>query len=171
MRFGISGKYRRGLARGAAIVLAGGLTAGCSSDVMRFQDSILTGDSRSVQPAPASQAYPGDYAQQQVDTMSTGSIASAPRRGGILNRAGLVPRPTSNVSAGGGQVYAAAPAAPVYNAYPAASQPSLPPASSGRVSSGPALAPVTRASLDTTVTGSTPPRAAAAIAAQPAPQN
>ena len=75
MRSGISGKYRRSLAHGAAIVVAGGLLAGCSSDVMRFQDSILTGDSRAMQPAPASQAYPGDYAQRQVDTMSTGSIA------------------------------------------------------------------------------------------------
>ena len=146
--------------------MVGGLAAGCSSDVMRFQDSILTGDSRPVQPAPVSQAYPGDYAQ--VDTMSTGSIASAPRRGGILSRAGLVPRPQGNVSAGG-QVYSAAPAAPVYNAYPAASQPSLPPASSGRVSSGPALAPVTRAALDTTVTGSTQPRSPAPVASQPAP--
>jgi murein DD-endopeptidase MepM/ murein hydrolase activator NlpD len=167
MRSGISGKYRRSLAHGAAIVVAGGLLAGCSSDVMRFQDSILTGDSRAMQPAPASQAYPGDYAQRQVDTMSTGSIASAPRRGGILQRAGLVPRPQGNVNAGA-PVYSAAPVQqPVYNSYPVAAQPSLPPVSSGRVASGPALAPVQRASLDTTVTGSTQPRTPAAVAVQP----
>lgn len=174
MRSGISGKYRRGLARGAAVIVAGGLMAGCSSDVMRFQDSIFTGDARPVQPAPSSQAYPGDYAQ--VDTMSTGSIASAPRRGGILQRAGLVPRPQDNVSSGT-PVYSPAPSAPVYgNPYPVASQPSAP-ATSGRVVSGPALAPVTRAALDTTVTGSTPPRTAtpapapavAPVAARPAP--
>ena len=150
--------------------MATGLVAGCSSDVMRFQDSILTGDSRPVQPAPVAQAYPGDYGQ--VDTMSTGSIAPAPRRGGILQRASLVPRPQGNVSAGG-PVYASAPvpvhsAAPTQqphygNAYPVASQPALPPASN-RVTSGPALAPVSRAALDTTITGSTPPRVA-----QPAP--
>ncbi|MCO5145795.1 MAG: peptidoglycan DD-metalloendopeptidase family protein [Aquamicrobium sp.] len=173
MRSGISGKYRRSLAHGAAIVVAGGLLAGCSSDVMRFQDSILTGDSRPVQPAPVAQAYPGDYSQ--VDTMSTGSVAAAPRRGGILNRAGLVPRPQGSVSAGG--VYAQAPVQqPVYNnSYPAAAPQSLPPVStgsmsSGSVSSGPALAPVTRASLDTTVTGSTQPlRTPAAAAVQPVP--
>src|SRR5690606_25583669 len=137
---------------------------GCSSDVMRFQDSLFTGDSRSVQPAPVAQTYPGDYGQ--VDTISTGSVATTPRRGGILPRAGLVPRPQSNVSAGG--VCAQAPAAqPVYNPYPAAAPQGLPPVSSGRVAPGPALAPVTRASLDTTVTGSTQ-RSPAAIAAQPA---
>jgi len=158
MRSGISGKYRRSLAHGAAIVVAGGLLAGCSSDVMRFQDSILTGDSRAMQPAPVAQAYPGDYSQP-VDTMSTGSIAPAPRRGGILQRAGIVPRPQGNVSAGGAPVYT--PAAPVgqptYNAYPAAAQQTLPPVSSNRVGSGPALAPVARAPLDNTVTGSTQP--------------
>lgn len=139
--------------------------AGCSSDVMRFQDSILTGDSRAAQPAQVAQTYPGDYAQ--VDRISTGSIAPAPRRGGILQRAGLVPRPQGDVSSGA-PVYAAA-AAPVYNAYPSAPRSSLPPVSGGGVTSGPALAPVTRASLDTTVTGSTPPRTPAAAAVQPAP--
>ena len=137
--------------------------AGCSSDVMRFQDSILTGDSRAMQPTRVAQAYPGD----RVDTMSTGSIA--PRRGGILQRAGLVPRPQGNVSTGA-QVYAAAAPvhapAPVYNAYPAAPQSALPPVSGDRVMSGPALAPVARAALDTTVTGSTPPRAAAPVVQQ-----
>lgn len=127
--------------------------AGCSSDVMRFQDSILTGDSRVAQPAQVSQAYPGDYAQ--VDTISTGSIAPAPRRGGILQRAGVVPRPHGNVSSGG-QIHAAAPA--LHTSYPSAQQPSLPPVSSGGVTAGPALAPVAHASLDATVTGSTPPR-------------
>ena len=148
--------------------MATGLVAGCSSDVMRFQDSILTGDSRPVQPAPVAQAYPGDYGQ--VDTMSTGSIAPAPRRGGILQRANLVPRPQGNVSAGG-QVYAAAPVQqPRYgNPYPAAAQPSLPPASTHSVASGPALAPVSRAPLDNTITGSTPPRTPAVAAVQPVP--
>jgi hypothetical protein len=107
MRSGISGKYRRSLAHGAAIVVAGGLLAGCSSDVMRFQDSILTGDSRAMQPAPVAQAYPGDYSQP-VDTMSTGSIASAPRRGGILQRAGLVPRPQGTVRAAAAPVWTGA---------------------------------------------------------------
>jgi murein DD-endopeptidase MepM/ murein hydrolase activator NlpD len=169
MRSGISGKYRRSLAHGAAIVVAGGLLAGCSSDVMRFQDSILTGDSRAMQPAPVAQAYPGDYSQP-VDTMSTGSIASAPRRGGILQRAGLVPRPQGNVSAAAAPVWTppAAVGQPVYGSAPQTLAPAYP----SQVTRGPALAPVARASLDTTVTGSTPPRdpAVAAVApARPAP--
>src|SRR5690606_27332522 len=136
MRSGISGKYRRSLAHGAAIVVAGGLLAGCSSDVMRFQDSILTGDSRAMQPAPVAQAYPGDYSQP-ADTMTTGSIAPAPRRGGILQRAEHVRRPQDNISAGCAPD--STPTAPVgqptYNAYPAATQQTLPPVSSNSVDS------------------------------------
>lgn len=134
---------------------------------MRFQDSILTGDSRVTPSTQVAQAYPGSYGAG-VDTMSTGSIAPK-RGGGILQRAGIVPRPRGDVSPGGqrasSQIYAAAPVAPTYhqpvqNAYPA-TQSALAPATPG-----PALAPVTRASLDNTFTGSTPPRTPAA---QPAP--
>src|SRR5690606_12921974 len=81
------------------------------------------------------------------------------------------PRPQGDVSAGGAPVYASAPVRqPVYNAYPAASAPVSAPA----VTAGPALAPVARASLDTTVTGSTQPvrspaPVAPAVVQQPAP--
>ncbi|MEO3998976.1 peptidoglycan DD-metalloendopeptidase family protein [Mesorhizobium sp. CAU 1732] len=110
------------LARGAAVLLIGGLAAGCSSDVMRFEESILTGSARpGQQVASAQQAYPGDTAQ--VDRTYTGSVASSGRGGGILNRAGINPRPQGDVQAGGTmmagavgqntypqqQVYAAAP--------------------------------------------------------------
>src|SRR5690554_2922554 len=108
MRLAVSGKYQRVLMRGAAVLLVGGLAAGCSSDVMRFQDSILTGSSRTPQPVPQVQPYPGDHAQ--LDQTYTGSVASAPRRGGgILNRAGIVPRPQQDV--GGGMMVASAPPA------------------------------------------------------------
>lgn len=127
----------------------GGFAAGCSSDVMRFEDSIFTGDSRAQQTQATYQAYPGDYSG--LDQTSTGSIGQTPRRVGILNRAGLVPRPGDNVQAGG-QMVAQAPAQN-WQA-PAAAQPLYAPQSSGSVTPGPALAPVVRSSLDATPTGS-----------------
>jgi murein DD-endopeptidase MepM/ murein hydrolase activator NlpD len=151
MRFAVSGQYRRVLSRGAAVFLMGGLAAGCSSDVMRFEESIFTGSSHGQQPQQQSaQAYPGDYAN--VDQTSTGSIAPAPRRGGLLNR--LVPRPQNGM---GGQQAAQgswnAPQQPTYSQapQPVYSQPTYP------VSSGPALAPVVRQSLDNTSTGAIQP--------------
>lgn len=150
MRFAVSGQYRRVLARGAAVFLMGGLAAGCSSDVMRFEESILTGNSHAPQQQVA-QSYPG--APYGVDHTSTGSISSAPRRGGLLNR--LTPRPRQDL---GGQ-YAAAPSQNTWQqpaqVYPAPSSP---------VSSGPALAPVVRSSLDPAPTGSVQPAPAPAPA-------
>src|SRR5690606_10379361 len=131
------------------------------SDVMRFQDSILTGSAhQSQRQAPVNQAYPGDTAQ--LDQTYTGSVASSGRRPGLLNRAGLIPRPDGNVGSG-------IAAAPVQNPYPGTAQPTYAAAPVGQVSSAAALAPVTRTSLDTTVTGSTAP-ASAAPREQPMPQ-
>lgn len=167
MRLAVSGKHRRVLARGAAIVFVAGAAAGCSSDVTRFQDSILTGSSRPQQAAPVHQPFPGDYAQ--LDQTTTASVQSAPRRGGgILSRAGLNPRPYGDV---GGYAVAAAPTQgyPAQQAYPAVqqAQPVYTQPSRQAVTTGSALAPaVTRSSLDATVTGSTPPSAPL----QPAPQ-
>ena len=149
MRFGVSDHYQRVLLRGAAVLLVGGLAAGCSSDVMRFQDSILTGSAHPGQrSAPASQPYPGDA---QLDQTHTGSIAGQ-RRAGLLNRVGLAPRPQGDV--GGGWATASSPA-PVNNPYPVQQPTYAAAAPSGQVSSGTSLAPVTRASLDSTPTGST----------------
>ncbi len=173
MRLAISGKYQRVLMRGAAVLLLGGVTAGCSSDVMRFQDSILTGSSRPAQAAPQAQPYPGDYAQ--LDTTHTGSVSAAPRRGGgLLNRLGA-PRPRDNV--GGSVQMAAAPVNPypgnVTQAYPVQQQPVYTPPAQAAVRSAPLLAPaVTRSSLDTTVTGSTAPvRQPPAVQPAPVVQN
>ena len=147
MRSGISGKYRRSLARGAAIALAGGLMAGCSSDVMRFQDPGLTSNYGTNQPVQTAQTYSDNYGAG-VDGMSTASITQ--KRGGILQRAGIVSRSQNQ-----GAVYSAAPAAPSYpaNNYPAAASSNLPP-----VSSGPALAPVTRSSLGNTAQSTAAPQ-------------
>jgi murein DD-endopeptidase MepM/ murein hydrolase activator NlpD len=169
MRLAVLGKHRRVLTRGAAIVLVAGAAAGCSSDVTRFQDSILTGSSRPQQAAPAQQAYPGDYSQ--LDQTTTATVASAPRRGGgILNRVGLNPRPQGDV---GGYSVAAAPSPsyPAAQPFPSAqqAQPVYSAPARQAVTTGSALAPVvTRASLDATVTGSTPQIAPVAQATQQA---
>ena len=158
MRSGVAGNHRRRLTHGAALIVLGGLAAGCSSDITRFQDSIVTGSSRAVtQAAPAHQPFPGD-----VDQTYTGSVSQQPRRGGgILGRAGLTPTPSANVGGQAGMAVAA------QQPYPQAVQP----APTGAISSGPALAPVARSALDTTVTGSTPPvQQAQPLPSTPAPQ-
>jgi murein DD-endopeptidase MepM/ murein hydrolase activator NlpD len=132
------------LARGAAVLLVGGLAAGCSSDVMRFEESILTGSSRpGQQVASAQQAYPGDTAQ--VDQTYTGSVARSSRGGGILNRAGINPRPQGNVQTGGTMM--AAPAGqntyPQQQVYAAAAQPGYTPPMTGQGVTSSTLPPVT----------------------------
>src|SRR5690606_17206642 len=87
MRFSILKQFERKLARGAAIALVGGLAAGCSSDVTRFQDSIFTGStSRSPQVASgASQPYPGGgYQSASLDSTYTGSVDRAVRPNGLV---------------------------------------------------------------------------------------
>jgi len=162
MRTGVAGNHRRRLAHGVALIVLCGLAAGCSSDITRFQDSILTGSSRAQpQVAPASQPFPGD-----VDRTYTGSISPQPqaqRSGGILGRAGLVARPAERVGGGGMGV---ASSQPVYQ-QPQQAQ-AVP---TGVVSTGPALAPVARSTLDSTVTGSVAPvQQAQPLATPPAHQ-
>ena len=162
MRIAARDGLQRNLARGAAVLLVGGLAAGCSSDVMRFQDSILTGSSRTTpQQAPVAQAYPGD--STGLDQTYTGSVSrAAVRPAGILERSSLIPRPEGHV---GGTSVAQAPA----NPYPAAQQPIYrQPAQPAPTAYG---GGVQRASLDNTVTGSTLPPATPmrAAPAQPMP--
>jgi len=148
MRFAVTDRLRSSLVRSAAIFVVGGLAAGCSSDVMRFQDSILTGSSRPTpQPAPMAQAYPGDYAN--VDQTHTGSVGRSARSMNIFSRSSLIPRPAGDVGVAG---------APVHNPYPGTQQAAIyQPAPVQPVAS----APVQRSSLlDPTVTGSTPPASA-----------
>lgn len=73
MQFEGSSQYRRVLARGAAVLVVGGLAAGCSSDVMRFDDNFLASSSAPNRAAPVQ----GGYAQQPVDQTATASIAQA----------------------------------------------------------------------------------------------
>lgn len=115
----------RRLARNVALVLIAGLGAGCSSDVLRFQDGFYTG---SVSPRPttmsrsAAQPYPGS-----VDGGYTGSVTSSGIQSSALPPVSTPPgypaqssdrsspRPSANVPSGG---YAAA------SSYPAAPAPS-----------------------------------------------
>jgi murein DD-endopeptidase MepM/ murein hydrolase activator NlpD len=106
MCFGLSHQTRRILLRSAAIAVVGGLAAGCSSNVQRFQDSLFTGSSGGAAAvAPASQPYPGDGTQVAgVDQTYTGSVARNGTRGA----------PVPAAAVGGGQPVYQAQQQPVY---------------------------------------------------------
>jgi hypothetical protein len=86
MRFAISMTRRQQLMRGAAIMLAGGLAAGCSSSATRFDhglDGLFTASTknqRSIISPPASQPYPGDQvaatspARSAVEPVAVSSV-------------------------------------------------------------------------------------------------
>jgi len=80
MRFSVLRVNERFLARGAAIVLIGGMAAGCSSSAMRFSDGVdgiftaSTDNQRSII-KPESQPYPGDVQAAPVDGSHTGSVS------------------------------------------------------------------------------------------------
>lgn len=142
------------------MLLVGGVAAGCSSDVSRFQGSILTGSARHQAPAvtPAAQPYPGD--QAGIDRTPTGSVnRGAVRTMNVMNRNPGVPVPTADV--GGMAPVQVASAAPVtYDYRPVQQQTqAMQPVAQQPVSRGTGLAPVA-AGVDTTVTGTV---------AQPAP--
>jgi len=110
----------RRLARNAALVLIAGLGAGCSSDVLRFQDGFYTG---SVNPRStaisrsAAQPYPNQPAS--VDGGYTGSVTSSGVESSTLppvstppgypasNAVRSSPRPSAGIPSSGG--YSAAP--------------------------------------------------------------
>lgn len=133
-------------------MLVGGVAAGCSSDVSRFHDSILTGSSRTAQAAPAQQAYPGDYAAN-LDNTSTGSVnRGALRSMNVSQRSIGNPMPRSDVGGAGQPQYGAQ--QPVYAQAPSQAYPA-PQAPSGSVARGPALAPA-GGNIDYGSTGTVP---------------
>ncbi|MCC5779531.1 peptidoglycan DD-metalloendopeptidase family protein [Nitratireductor sp. B36] len=150
----IARNFDRALLRGAAVILIGGVAAGCSSDLSRFKSSDFAdarSTNRSVAMTPASQPYPGDTASG-LDTTYTGSIS---RQGGG-------PRPSASV---GGAMQQPLPA-PTNTAARAATRPvdlTAPSAASGSVQRQPIAAPTQTApavaaapqpKLDRTPTGS-----------------
>ncbi len=139
--------------RGAAIMLAGGLAAGCSSSATRFDhglDGLFTASTknqRSIISPPASQPYPGD----QVAATSPARSAVEPVAVSSVQRSSLPP-------ANGAGMSSSSPA------------PAIASAQSQRPALAPALAPApdqqhsARGSmLDDTVTGGVPPVQQAAM--------
>lgn len=118
MRLTILRNFERKLAQSAALLLIGGFAAGCSSDVTRFQDGILTGSTdsgnRAVASAPADQPYPGDsYQTSSLDTTANGSANRAVRPdssvgGGTYAAQNTLPPPSAPA-----QTAAAAPASDI----------------------------------------------------------
>ncbi|MGE3308043.1 MAG: peptidoglycan DD-metalloendopeptidase family protein [Rhizobiaceae bacterium] len=80
MRFSVLGDFKRNLGRGVAIVVLGGLAAGCSSSAQRFGgvDDLFTASTANQKSIirPASQPYPGDVATS-LDAAPTGSVNRA----------------------------------------------------------------------------------------------
>ena len=98
----------------AAIAMAG-LFAGCSGDVVRFDDGFYTGSVPNTVPAqqiPAAQPYPG-----QVDGMATGAIAPASSGGGYVSGPQPSAYPAANQSMQRGQL--PPPPEPSYRSQPA----------------------------------------------------
>jgi murein DD-endopeptidase MepM/ murein hydrolase activator NlpD len=126
MRVRILGRFQRNLALGAAVIIIGGFTAGCSSDTARFADGLTTGSTgRPVVSPPANQPFPGDVGPSiRSSSGPLGGGVSQSYRVSNVQQSDLGP-----VSSG-----------------------SLPPVSSHNIGSG----PVHRtARLDQTVTGTT----------------
>lgn len=85
MRDGVSRRYRRTLGRGVALVMVGGLAAGCSSGASRFTDDFYTGSttnqqsilssnsSASVAPAPTDGTYTASVNRAAVEPVDMSS--------------------------------------------------------------------------------------------------
>ncbi len=88
MRLSVLRKSRRGLGRGAALLLLGGLAAGCSSNVARFDgglDKFFTASTPNQKAIiPTSQPYPGD-----ARSVAAAPVATAPAGG--VSRSALSP--------------------------------------------------------------------------------
>ena len=187
MRSTILIRNRRRLVHGAAILLLTGMSAGCSSDLMRF-DHGLSSNNAAQQPVYAQQqaapvyqdpqAYPGDYAAAQpeyLDQTTTASINRAPAaRQGLVrstvrpDRRG--PVPSVNVGAAAPVARQPFPQQPTQQVRSAGVQQLPAPVNPG-VSRQPLAAPPAD-NIDRTVTGSIqrqPSQVPAAVPAQPVP--
>jgi hypothetical protein len=85
---------RRILERSAALIIVGGLTAGCSSGVSRFTDGMFTGSTQNQRSIirEDNQPFPGDVAKAApVDGSHTGSVARAAVEPQPVTRSSLPP--------------------------------------------------------------------------------
>jgi murein DD-endopeptidase MepM/ murein hydrolase activator NlpD len=101
MRLNILESNRRGLLRGATVLLAGSLLAGCSSGAMRFSDGVdglftgSTANQRSII-KPADQPFPGESASVDDGYANSGARAAvtpAPLGDTGVSRSSLEPAP------------------------------------------------------------------------------
>ncbi|MBL8584301.1 MAG: peptidoglycan DD-metalloendopeptidase family protein [Rhizobiaceae bacterium] len=142
MQLGLVRKSKRSLGRGAALLLVGGLAAGCSANVARFDvglDNIFTASTPNQKSIiPQSQPYPGD-------AVAAAPVESAPA--GSVSRTALTPVTS----------------APLADAKPAAE--------TVRTASAPALAatPSAKPLLDRATTGTVPSTAPEVAAVDPDP--
>ena len=168
-------RNRRRLAHGAAILLFAGMSAGCSSDLMRFDHGLSSNNSAQQpvyaqqQPAPVyqdPQAYPGDYASAQPDYLDQTTTASVNRTSPVVRSDRRGPVPSVNVGSA-----ATAPRQP-FPQQPApvrsAGVQQLPAPVTPGVARQPLAAPAPD-NLDRTVTGSIKPQPVKAPAAPKAP--
>ncbi|WP_265519021.1 peptidoglycan DD-metalloendopeptidase family protein [Nitratireductor luteus] len=96
MRFGITGQFKRSLARGAAVLVMGGVAAGCSGGgAAQLTDGLVTNSTSTVQSsAPAYQAYPGDVGAPTARRTADGGLKVIRPRVDVGGGAG----PANNVS-------------------------------------------------------------------------
>lgn len=165
------------LARGAAILLVAGLSAGCSSDLMRFNPGLATGSTASqpvygpqmqAQAAPVyddPQAYPGDLDQTTTASINRGAVQRPGLLRSAVRRDRAAPVPSTNVGAVNAtppqpfpQQQAGAQPLPTQTRQPA-----------GQVARQPLAAPAPD-NIDRTVTGSIQPQRAAKPDTAPAGQ-
>jgi murein DD-endopeptidase MepM/ murein hydrolase activator NlpD len=95
MRVRILSRFQRNLALGAAVIVIGGFTAGCSSDTARFTDGLTTGStgSRPVVSPPSSQPFPGDVGPGVRSAPATygSGVAQPSYRVSSVGHSGLAP--------------------------------------------------------------------------------
>lgn len=101
MRVSLSGKHERILARSAAILLLGGLTAGCSAGAMRFSDAtdgIYTGSTDNQRAIINNQPYPGDV-QATNSAANREAVQPVDVSRGQVSRGSLPPVSSGTVAA------------------------------------------------------------------------
>lgn len=89
MRFSVLGNFKLSLARGAALLVLGGLTAGCSSGAGRFTDGLMTSSTTQAPQQTVSQPEPDLVAPEETYSISD-SRSAVPSRSNV-QRSSLPP--------------------------------------------------------------------------------
>jgi murein DD-endopeptidase MepM/ murein hydrolase activator NlpD len=108
MRFRVLDATRRNLARGAAVLVLGAVSAGCSSGVARFQDGFFTGSTdnqRQILHAAEGQPYPGENMQaaqnnqNHANSSSRDAVKPVDLAAASVQRSELAPPPSATQAA------------------------------------------------------------------------